>query len=172
MHVISKRPRASLPSDGTGRVRVRKRKEPQDRSGTVERAPRPKKERDPTRPRERTAALPALDDDSVDPFERYRRMTGQPVEQIYNRDGFRYMLAELDPVLKDQARERLDSVVCLSREDRSASITLSRDRLSAWSEKGTFGTLVRSGSPAARRLPSFARHPPVLLRDLLPRDQH
>ena len=65
-----------------------------------------------------------------------------PVETVTNRDDYRYTLAEENPNIAESFRERLiESGVFLSREDRSPFINLSKDRLSAWTEKGFLSPL-------------------------------
>jgi len=60
-----------------------------------------------------------------------------PVENITNRDDYRYTLAEPDVGVQGGFRERItDPGVFFSREDRSPFIQLSKDRLSASTDKG------------------------------------
>jgi len=74
-------------------------------------------------------------------MERLRKQG--PVETVTNRDDYRYTLAEENPNIAESFRERLiESGVFLSREDRSPFINLSKDRLSAWTEKGFLSPLI------------------------------
>ncbi|KCV72802.1 hypothetical protein H696_00380 [Fonticula alba] len=59
-----------------------------------------------------------------DLFHQFRHITGPPSERPYNRDGYRYCWAELDPHLPI-ARERIPPAVALSLEDRASVIRLS-----------------------------------------------
>ena len=69
-----------------------------------------------------------------------RLLSGVPMDHPFNRDMFRYTLAEPDPVLNPHLvayREReIEPGVFVSREDRSSLIALSRDRLNITTEKG------------------------------------
>ncbi|KAM9456512.1 set1/Ash2 histone methyltransferase complex subunit ASH2 isoform 2-T2 [Clarias gariepinus] len=123
-----------LPPPGTGKGRGAKRKQQQQQDGTAAGAAK------------RTRSDPLLSAQRLPPH-------GYPLEHPFNKDGYRYILAEPDPHAPDPEKLELDcwagkpipgdlyraclyERVLLALHDRAPQLKISDDRLTVTGEKG------------------------------------